>query len=31
MDVCCAVRQRSLRQADPSSRGVLSTVVCPCV
>jgi hypothetical protein len=33
MDVCllysvCVVRYRSLRRADPSSRGVLSTVVC---
>jgi hypothetical protein len=33
MDVCllysvCVVRQRSLRRADPSSRGVLPTVVC---
>ena len=34
MDVsceCCVVRQRSLRRADPSSRGVLPTVLCHCV
>jgi hypothetical protein len=26
--VLCAVKQKSLRRADPSSRGVLPTVVC---
>jgi hypothetical protein len=29
--VLCVVRYRSLRRADPSSRGVLPTVVCHCV
>ena len=28
MRVLYVVRQRSLRRADPSSRGVLATVVC---
>ena len=27
----CAVKQRSLRPADPSSRGVLPAMVCRCV
>jgi hypothetical protein len=27
----CVVRYRTLRRADPSLRGVLPTVVCPCV
>jgi hypothetical protein len=27
----CVVMQRSLRRADPSSRGVVPTVVCHCV
>jgi len=29
--VLCVVRQRSLRRADHSSRGVLPTVARPCV
>ena len=29
--VLCVVRYRTLRRADPSSRGVLPTVVCHCV
>jgi hypothetical protein len=29
--VLCVVKQRSLRRADPSSRGVLPRVVCLCV
>ena len=31
VSVVCDVRYRSLRRADPSSRGVLPTVLCHCV
>jgi len=31
LSVLCVVRYRSLRQADPSSKGVISSVVCVCV
>jgi hypothetical protein len=30
-ECCVFVRWKSLRRADPSSRGVLPTVVCHCV
>jgi hypothetical protein len=31
ISVVCVIRRRSLRRADHSSRGVLSTVMCHCV
>ena len=31
LSVLCVVRYRSLSRSDPSSRGVISSVVCVCV